>query len=61
MVVFVHRRASRPQRSVLTDDVLADLELAREAEILNVAVCLGRRQSKGCSAAVVRRESEGSV
>ena len=46
MVVFVHRRASRPQRSVLTDDVLADLELAREAEILNVAVCLGRVQAE---------------
>ena len=39
--MFVHGRASRPERSVLTDDVLADLELAREAEFLNVAVRLG--------------------
>jgi hypothetical protein len=46
MVVFVHRRPSRPQRSVLTDDVLADLELAWEAEILDVAVRLGRVQAE---------------
>ena len=44
--MFVHRRASRPQRSVLTDDVLADLELAWEAEILNVALRLGRVQAE---------------
>ena len=46
MVVFVDGRASRPQRSVLTDDVLADLELGREAEILHVTVRLGRVQAE---------------
>jgi len=46
MIVFVHRRPSRPERSVLTDDVLADLELAWEAEILNGAVRLGRVQAE---------------
>jgi hypothetical protein len=46
MVVFVHRRAPCPEWSVLTDDVLADLELAWEAEILNVAVRLGRVQAE---------------
>lgn len=46
MVVFVHRRASRPEWSVLTDDVLADLELAWEAEMLNVAMRLGRVQAE---------------
>jgi hypothetical protein len=46
MVMLVHRRASCPQRSVLTDDVLADLELAWEAKILNVAVRLGRVQAE---------------
>jgi hypothetical protein len=42
MVMFVNGRASCPQRSVLADDVLADLELGREAEILHVTVRLGR-------------------
>jgi hypothetical protein len=46
MIVFVHRRPSRPERSVLTDDVLADLELAWEAQILNVAIRLGRVQAE---------------
>jgi hypothetical protein len=44
--MFVHRRASGPQRPVLTDDVLADLEFAGEAEILNVALRLGRVQAE---------------
>ena len=46
MVVFVDGRASCPQRSVLADDVLADLELGREAEILHVTVRLGRVQAE---------------
>ena len=46
MIVFVHRRPSRPERSVLTDDVLADLELAWEAQILDVALRLGRVQAE---------------
>src|SRR5512132_2391712 len=46
MIVFVHRRASCPERSMLTDDVLADLELAWEAEILDVALRLGRVQAE---------------
>jgi hypothetical protein len=46
VVVFVDRRTPRPQRSVLTDDVLADLELAWKAEILNVALRLGRVQAE---------------
>ena len=46
MIVFVHRRPSRPERSVLTDHVLADLELAWEAQILDVALRLGRVQAE---------------
>ena len=46
MVVFVDGRASCPQGSVLADDVLADLELGREAEILHVTVRLGRVQAE---------------
>ena len=46
MVMLVHRRASCPERSVLADDVLADLELCREAEIFHVTVRLGRVQAE---------------
>ena len=46
MVVFVHRRPSCPERPMLTDDVLADLELAWETEILDVAMRLGRVQAE---------------
>ena len=44
--MFVHRRPSCPERPMLTDDVLADLELAWETEILDVAMRLGRVQAE---------------
>jgi hypothetical protein len=46
MVMFVHGRASCPQRPMLADDLFADLELAREAKLLHVALGLSRVEAE---------------
>lgn len=44
--MLVHRRSPRPERSMLADHVLADLELGWEAQVLHVPLGLGRVQAE---------------